>query len=117
MEYIKSELLATIKHTNLTNDSLRLYYHNSITFENYEIKNLKNEFLDSLISFYDYSFYPNWDDSDYVFVSPKEYYETETYLSFNLDLFFFERNTYLIRVKKEYEGVLTYSNWDTLIVR
>jgi len=120
MEYIESELLATIKHANLTNDSLRLYYHNSITFENYEIKNVNGEHKeDSLLQHYDYSiiFDPDTYEPPSITLEPNEFITDTLNLirDFRFDLA--KLDTFLIRVRKHHDEGFIYSNWDTLIIQ
>ncbi len=119
MEYINSELLTTVRHTNLTNYSLRLYHHNFIIFENYEIKNINGERKDNLLHGYDYSIVFDPDDPYYasIMLEPKGFIMDTLNIirDFRFDLA--EPDTFLIRIKKYQDENFIYSNWDTLIVR
>lgn len=119
MEYIKSELLATVKHSNITNESIELYDYSFIIFENYEIKNVNGEHKeDSLLRHYDYSitFDPDTYDSPSIMLANEFIMDTVNLIrDFRFDLA--AQDTFLIRVKKRYDEDFIYSNWDTLIIQ
>ena len=116
--YSNFKILAILKQVNKTSKSIELY--NFITYENFEITNVKKENKNELISFYDYT--PIFDPETYEIygtrdIMPNEYSIDTINLVNNFQFHLSNPDTFLIRIKNQYFEKEIYSNWDTLIIK
>jgi len=115
------KMLATVKQINTSDTIVEILKPAFIINENFEIKNLKGERVDSLISENHYQFLI--DPGTYEMfnkptnLKPKEF-SIDT-INFASDFKFntlIQPDTFLIRVKNFTLEKNSYSNWDTLII-
>ena len=117
INYIKSEILATLKQTNQSNELVTL--DNFIIYENFEITDLNKQSKEDLIAHYDYSivFDPETYEDDNPEIKPNDATIDTLNLVSNFRFYKSDADTLLIRIKKTYFEKEIYSNWDTLIVK
>jgi len=116
--YSNFEILARLKYINKTIESIELY--NFITYENFEITNVKKENKNELIRFYDYT--PIIDPETYELygirnIKPNEYFIDTINLMNNFEFLLSNPDTFLIRIKNQQFEKEIYSTWDTLILK
>lgn len=118
-DLVSVEMHAVIKQTNNTDTTIAV--DDLLTWEKFEIINIRKEVKNDLIIRNDPSLRLDYED-----YSIKGYRDTKltpnqtsidtTWIGHNFRFYKSEPDTLLIRIKKNYFEEATYSNWDTLII-
>ncbi len=121
LSYYDYDMSATIKQINTSDTIIEITKPIFIVWENFEIKNMKGESVDSLIKDYDFTLIFNPETYELynkpTKLKPKEFSIDTINLvhDFNFSILN-EPDTFLIRIKNYFLEENIYSNWDTLII-